>query len=183
MPVSASQLSAVQAFESSSTGGVPAVQVPVELQTSAPLHTFASAQLVPAGSGVWTMPPGSVQVSAVHGFWSSSVGGGEPAHVPSAVHVSSPSQAFPFEQLVPAATGVCVMPPAGVQASVVQAFPSSRLGGEPGRHCVVALQTSCPLHRFESAQLVPAGTGVWITFPLPSTLSAVQGLPSSMLVG
>jgi hypothetical protein len=157
------------------------VQEPAALQTSAPLHTFASAQLVPAGSGVWVTPPCSVHASAVHGFWSSRWGGGEPAQIPFAVQVSDPSQAFPFEQLVPAGTGVCVTPAAGVQASVVQGFPSLKTGGVPARHWADALHTSCPLQRFASAQLVPAGNGVWMTAPPEPMLSAVQGFPSSIV--
>src|SRR5205814_4097300 len=50
-------------------GGVPGAQAPC-WQVSAPLHTLASAQLVPFATGLWDTPPVGSQASAVHGLLS-----------------------------------------------------------------------------------------------------------------
>ena len=49
-PLCGLQLSAVHGLPSSIGGAVPGVQTAVALQSSAPLHTLASLQLVPAGT-------------------------------------------------------------------------------------------------------------------------------------
>jgi len=49
---------------------------------------------------------------------------------------------------------------AGSQASAVQTLSSSMFGGVPGWQTPDPSQDSSPLHRFESAQDVPAVTGV-----------------------
>jgi hypothetical protein len=139
---------------------VPGTQVPVALHASAPLQRFESAQLVPAATGVWVTPPAGVQASVVHGLLSLRFGGVPATQVAEALHVSTPLQALLSEQLVPAATGVCVTPPAGVQASVVQGLLSLRFGGVPATQVPVALQVSAPLQALLSEQLVPAATGV-----------------------
>jgi hypothetical protein len=46
-PVAGLQLSVVHGFPSSTTGGVPATQVPVALHVSAPLHALPSLHDVP----------------------------------------------------------------------------------------------------------------------------------------
>jgi hypothetical protein len=74
MPVPAAQASVVQGLLSFRFGAVPATQVPVELQVSAPLHTLASAQLVPEATGVWTTPVPVTKLSVVQGL-PSSIGG------------------------------------------------------------------------------------------------------------
>src|SRR5581483_204583 len=59
------QESAVQALPSSTTGGA------VGTQSSTPLHTLVSLQLVPAMTGACVGPPAGVQASAVQGLRSS----------------------------------------------------------------------------------------------------------------
>jgi hypothetical protein len=76
---------------SSSSGGVPATQVPVALQTSTPSQALLFEQLVPAETGVWLTPVTGSQASAVQGL-SSSVAGGAPAVHEPAWHVSEPLQ-------------------------------------------------------------------------------------------
>ena len=51
--------------------------------------------------------------------------------MPAALQISSPLQRSASEQGVPAATGVWVIPPEGVQASAVQGFASSTVAGAP----------------------------------------------------
>jgi hypothetical protein len=160
--------------------GVPARHRPVELQVSLPLQAFPSEQLEPLGRFACVIAPVVVlQLSVVQGLPSSMTGGVPATQVPPELHVSAPLQALLSEQLVPAATGVCVTPPAGVHASVVQGLLSFTGGAVPATQVPLALQVSLPLQRFESAQLVPLGTGVCTT-PVPGTkLSVVHGLPSS----
>src|SRR5207248_843747 len=94
--------------------------------------------------------------------------------------VSSPLQALPSEQEVPSATGTCVHPITGSQASAVQGLPSSQLGAGPATQAA-ARQVSSPLQAFPSEQEVPSATGAWVHPATGSQASAVQGLPSSQL--
>ena len=182
-PVTGSQLSAVHALPSSTMGGVPALQLPAPLQISLPLQAFASLQLVPAETGTCATPLAALQLSAVHGFASSTTGGVPGWHIPLALHSSVPSQALPFAQDVPAATGTWATPAAGVQLSAVHGLPSSIGGAVPGVQTAVALQTSLPLQALASLQLVPAATGTWVTPEAGTQLSVVQGFESSMSGG
>jgi len=84
-----------------------------------------------AGTGVWRQPLAGSQVSVVQPFPSSQLTG-VPPHCPEA-QTSAPVQALPSSHAVPSATGVCAQPLAGLQVSVVQAFPSSQLTALP-RH-------------------------------------------------
>jgi hypothetical protein len=88
-----------------------------------------------------------------------------------------------LSQLVPAATGVCVTPPVGLQASAVHGLPSSRFGAEPATQVPVALHASAPLQALPSEQLVPGDTGRCCTPPTASHESAVHGLLSSTATG
>ncbi len=120
--------------------------------------------------------------SDVHSLPSSMVSAGLELQVPAPSQVSAPLQAFPSEQATPAASGVCVTPPAGVQASKVQGLPSSITGREPGAQPPRPLHTSAPLQAFPSEQpatTVPAGTGWCVTWPAESHASFVHTLPSS----
>ena len=105
-PVVGSQLSAVHALPSSTTSGVPDWQLPAPSHVSSPLHRSPSAHAVPTGTGVWLTPVAGSQLSAVHGFPSSTTGGGPATHVPVALHVSSPLQRSPSGHAVPSGTGV-----------------------------------------------------------------------------
>src|SRR5262245_49106747 len=124
------------------------------LQRWAPLHALSSSSphIVPSASGVWLTPARTSHWSTVQGLLSSMSAGtrstwatpctgsqlstvqlfpssisiGTPlAQTPAASHVSSPLQESPSEQLVPAATGVCVTPFVASQASTVHGLPSS----------------------------------------------------------
>jgi hypothetical protein len=95
----------VQGLPSSSTGGVPAAQVPLASHVSLPLQALPSEQEVPPATGACTTPRVGSQVSFVHALPSSSDGGDPATQVALALQVSAPLQAFPSEHDVPAATG------------------------------------------------------------------------------
>src|SRR5437870_461058 len=59
-PVCGSQPSLVQMLLSLQSSGVPATHAPSTLQVSAPLHTSASGQALPAGSWLQVPPPAQV---------------------------------------------------------------------------------------------------------------------------
>jgi len=158
---------------------VPGWQAPAASQVSLPLQAFESAHDVPAATGVCVMPATGSQASAVHGLPSSSAGGVPATQAPEPLQVSAPLQAFVSAHDVPEGAGTCVIPAMASHASTVHGFPSSRLGGVPGWQAPAASQVSLPLHAFESAQEVPAATGVCVTPPFASQASAVHGLPSS----
>ena len=171
--------STVHAFPSSTDGSAPAVQAPVALHVSAPLHTFPSEQDVPEATGVCMTPLNGLHESAVHTFPSSRTGGVPAVQVPAALHVSAPLQAFPSEHDVPPATGVWVTPVAALHASIVQGFPSSMTGGAPvATHVALAVHVDAPLHAFAPAQDVPTGAGVCVAPPCVPHASVVQALLS-----
>jgi hypothetical protein len=182
-PVAGLHASAVHGLLSSTVGGVPAWHEPVALQTSAPLHALPSEHAVPALTGVCVAPVAGSHASAVQGFPSSSVGGVPAVHEPVALQASTPLHALPSEHELPALTGVCVTPVAGLHVSVVQGFPSSTVGGVPAWHEPVPLQISLPLHALPSEHAVPADTAVCVTPVAGSHASAVHGLPSSTVGG
>jgi hypothetical protein len=177
-PTAGSHASVVHGFPSSTFGAAPAEHVPAALHVSAPLHAFPSEHDVPAASGVCTTPVAGEQLSAVHGFPSSTFGAAPAEHVPAALHVSAPLHALPSEHDVPAGSGVCMTPVAGEQVSAVHGFPSSTIGGVPGKHAPVALHVSAPLHTFPSEHDMPAA-GMCATPDIGSQLSIVHGFPSS----
>jgi hypothetical protein len=113
------------------TTGVPAVQTPVALQSSAPLQALPSLHEVPAATGVWLTPVAGAHESVVHGLPSSTTGGVPKIQTALALHVSAPLQALPSLHDVPAATGVWLTPVEGLQASVVHRLPSSTATAEP----------------------------------------------------
>src|SRR5204863_486560 len=149
---------------------------------SAPLEAWPSEQEVPSATGTGAQPPViASQVSAVQGSPSSQLGAGPATQAP-AWQVSSPLQAFPSEQEVPSATGTCVHPITGSQASAVQGLPSSQLGAGPATQAP-ARQVSSPLQAFPSEQEVPSAMGVCVHPATGSQTSAVQGLRSSQSSG
>ena len=149
------------------------------MQVSAPLQALPSEQLVPAATAVCVTPVDGAHASVVHGFASSTTGGAPEVHDPVALHVSAPLHALPSLHDVPVATGVCMTPVDGAQASVVQGLPSSTTGGVPGVHVADALHVSAPLQALPSPQEVPAATGVCVTPVEGLQASVVQGLWSS----
>jgi hypothetical protein len=172
--------STVQGLPSSVTGAVPAPQLPELLHVSAPLHALPSEQLVPAVAGVWSTPKVGSQLSAVHGFPSSSDGGAPGLQTPEALQVSVPLQALLSAQEVPTVTGVCVTPWVGSQLSAVHGLPSSSAGAVPALQVPVELQVSLPLQALPSEHEVPVATGWCLTPAVASQLSVVHGLPSSV---
>lgn len=76
------------------------MQDPDALHVSAPLHAFASEQLVPAATGVCETPLDGSQASVVQGFVSSTAIGVPLVHTP-AWHVSACVQALPSLHVVP----------------------------------------------------------------------------------
>jgi hypothetical protein len=165
--------------DAAQTTGFAPVQMPL-WQVSVWVHALASLQAEPfVFAGFEQTPVDGLQVPTSW-HWSDAVQvTAVPAtQVPVALHASAPLHWFESAQLVPAATGVCVTPPAGVQASVVQGLLSFRFGGVPATQVPVALQVSAPLQALLSEQLVPAATGVWTWLPFASQVSVVQGLLS-----
>jgi predicted membrane protein len=149
------------------------------LHVSSPSQVLPFEQLVPAETGVCVTPSWGSQASVVQGFPSSVDGGVPKTQIPKALHVSGPSQKFPFEQLVPTRAGVCTAPWKGSQLSIVHGLPSSTFGGVPATQVPAPSHVSLPLQRFSSPQCVPAGLGVCVTPPVMSQASAVHGFPSS----
>jgi len=129
------------------------------------LQTFPSAQDVPAATGVCVTPLTGSQASAVQGLLSSRLGMVPGMHVPEALQVPAPVQMFPSVQVVPAATGVWVMPDAGLQLSAVQGFWSSTATGEPGWQLPV-WQVSLAVQALLSLQAVPLGAAGLEQVPL-----------------
>jgi hypothetical protein len=88
--------------------GVPAVQLPLALHVSAPLHALPSLHDVPAATGVCVTPPTGSHASVVHGLLSSVATVPVPVHAPAwqvsvAVHALASLHAVPsvfvgFEQ-------------------------------------------------------------------------------------
>jgi hypothetical protein len=110
----------VQGFPSSTVGAAPGTHAALASQISRPLQALPSEQLVPTATGTcWTPVAGSHE-STVQGFPSLTVGATPGRQLAAALHVSSPSQAFPFEHDVPAAAGVWLTPVAASHASTVQ---------------------------------------------------------------
>jgi hypothetical protein len=80
-PVFGSQESAVHGLPSSTVGGVPAAQVPLE-HISTPLQALPSEHDVPFATGVCVTPVTGSHPSAVHGLPSSTTGGVPAAQTP-----------------------------------------------------------------------------------------------------
>ena len=91
-PAIGSQVSTVQRFASSQSSGPGERQTPA-WHASAPLHAFASAQVVPSATGTWVQPVAGSQASVVQTLWSSQLGAVPIVHVPE-WHVSTPLQAL-----------------------------------------------------------------------------------------
>jgi len=126
---------------------------------------------------VWTQPLAGLQPSVVHSFPSLQLGGGPPTHEP-AEQVSFVVQALPSLHIT--LLLVWVQPVAGLQASVVQTFPSSQLGGGPPRH-EPPEQASLVVQAFPSLQGRVFGM-CWHS-ESGSQVSSVHRLPSSQLGG
>jgi hypothetical protein len=182
-PGTASQPSTVHGLPSSQEGALPGLQVPAPSHASAPLQASPSSHGVPAPTGLEVQPSSASQATATHGFASVQVSGVPAWHDPAPSQVSAPSQASPSAQEVPAGRGVKAQPVAGAQVSVVQACPSSQVGGGPATHEPEALQTSAPLQASPSEQEAPGVTGAWVQPSTASHASTVQGFPSSQAGG
>jgi hypothetical protein len=86
---------------------------------------------------------------------------------PAPSQASAPLSELPSLQLVPAGNSSWLMMPPGLQASAVQALPSSVGNGVPGKQ-VTAEQVSAPLQASPSLQLVTTTTA-------PATQSRIAG--------
>jgi len=106
-PLTASQVSVVQAFPSSQLTGVPPHRPAA--QTSAVVQAFASSHGVPS-AGVCVQPLAGSQASVVQTFPSSQLTG-LPRHTP-AEQTSAVVQALPSSHDVPLGATVCVQTPA-----------------------------------------------------------------------
>jgi hypothetical protein len=181
-PVAELHASVVHGLPSSTVGGVPATHTADALHVSAPLHALLSLHDVPAATGVCETPVAGSHASVVHGLPSSTVGGVPATQLPDALHVSAPLHALLSLHDVPAATGVCVTPVAGLHASVVHGLPSSTVGGVPATQVPDALHVSAPLHALPSEHALPFATGVCVHAP-EAQASVVQGFASSHEAG
>jgi hypothetical protein len=128
-PVTGSQLSVVQTFESLQLRAVPAVHTP-PWQVSAPLQMLVSAHEVPFKRGVFWQPKLGSQLSDVHTFESLQLSGVPAVHV-LLWQVSAPLQTLPSLHAVPFATPANAHPVAGLQVSVVQGLLSLQTSAVP----------------------------------------------------
>ena len=143
-PLAGSQASSLQGLRSSQLGGGPPTQAP-PAQVSAVVQAFPS--LHEAVLGVLTQPVAGTHESSVQTLPSSQLGGAPPTHAPP-LQVSFVVQALASSQA--AVLLVCVHPVAGSQASSVQTFPSSQLGGGPPTQAP-PLQMSAVVQAFASS--------------------------------
>src|SRR5690242_15458060 len=116
------------------------------------VQALPSLQATPL-SAVCVQPDCMLQPSVVQALPSSQASGVPPAQVPP-WQVSAPLQTLPSGQGVPLATLACTQPLAALQVSLVQALPSSQLGGVPGWQ-VPFWQVSAPLQALPSEHEVP----------------------------
>lgn len=138
-------MSSVHGFASLHSLAGPEMHAPLE-QLSFKVHGFPSSQA--PSKGLLIQPPPPVQISTVQGLLSSQERSPLPPQAPSeqtspVVHAFLSSQARVLL--------VCVQPVAGLQASVVQGFPSShgRMPGPaqlPPEHMSPVVQRSPSLH-------------------------------------
>ncbi len=124
-PLTASQVSNVQAFLSSQLSEPDVLHRPLPSQASPVVQTLASVHVAATGMLVCLQPTTMSQKSVVHPLASSQLAAGPAAHLPVA-HLSGVVQALPSEQEVPSTTAALIQPLAP-QESVVQVFLSSQL--------------------------------------------------------
>ena len=169
-PACGSQASVVHTLLSSHDVAVPARQTPS-------LHRSPTVQALPSLHAVvnctcW-QPSAALQLSWVHGAWSSQFNGVPGTHAPP-LHWSPLVQASPSEQ--GAALFACWQPFVRSQLSVVHGLLSSQEVMLPGVHAV-ALQMSFAVHGLPSSHVAALGR---CTQPVASThVSSVQGLSSA----
>src|SRR6266849_1679369 len=171
-PVAGLHESSVQTLLSLQLGGDPPTHEP-RAQVSLVVQAFPSLHgLVLL---VCTQPVTGLQLSSVQTLLSLQLAAGPPTHAPAA-QVSLVVQAFPSLQGL--VLLMWVHPLAGLQASVVQTFPSSQLGAGPPTQ-VPPLQVSLVVQAFPSLQ----GLELLVcTQPVAGLqLSSVQTFPSSQL--
>src|SRR2546427_613246 len=137
---------------------MPCVQLPF-WHVSAPLHTFPSLHEAPFVSAAFVQTP-PLQTSDVHGLLSM-------------------QSAFVAQGWQPG-LAVWTQPLTALHASVVHAFPSSQLRGDP-RVQIPDRHVSAPLHTFPSLHEVPLTTAGCRQPVTGSQVSVVHGFPSSQL--
>jgi hypothetical protein len=171
------QLSAVQGFESSQLGGVPAEQTPAPSQVSRPLQALPSLHEVPVATNSCAQPDCGSHASIVQGLASSQDTGAPATHCPAA-QASPDVQESPSLHAVPSTTAAWTQPTSGLQLSAVQGFESSQLGGVPAEQTPAPSQVSRPLQALPSLHEIPAATAAWTQPTSGLQLSIVQGLES-----
>jgi hypothetical protein len=179
-PVTALHVSVVHASLSLQLSAVPAAQVPL-WHASEPLQTLASRHGVPFATGLVVQPKAGLQLSVVHTLPSLQTIGVPAVQLP-AWQDSAPLHTLLSRHGVPFRTAVAVQPLAGVQPSVVHAFPSLQTSPVPAVQ-VPFWQVSAPLQRFESAHDVPFVTGVVVQPVAGLQPSVVHTLPSLQTIG
>jgi hypothetical protein len=176
VPVPGLQLSVVQGSASSQTTGVPA-QVPAT-HWSPVVQRVPSVQAVPFATGVLAHAPVTgLQPSVVQALPSSQATA-VPVQVPPA-HWSAVVQRLPSLHAVPFAAGRLVQVPVPMlQASIVQALPSSQTTGVPVQ--APFAHWSGVVQRLPSLHAVPFAAGTLPHVPVAGLqASVVQALPSS----
>ncbi|MDD9938692.1 MAG: hypothetical protein OXT09_34090 [Myxococcales bacterium] len=142
------------------------------------MQLLPSSQARPT-SGVWKTPLTGSQPSIVQGFSSSTAGAVPDTQAPAPSRVSSPLQASPSAQAVPAAAGGWSSPVMGSHRSRVQGSESSTSIAAPGWQAPAASQASPVVQTSPSSQARPS----WTACDTPVTasqVSTVQGSPSSV---
>src|SRR5262249_49668257 len=121
---------------------------------------------VPSGRGVFWQPCTASQESMVHGLLSSQLSAGMTVwQWPSVPQASTPLQTLlsvhlsGWSAVLHGHVYVCSQPATGSQLSVVQAFPSLQLSGDPLTHDPLT-HVSFPLQTFPSGHGVPLVTFV-----------------------
>lgn len=174
VPVTASQVSAVQESASSQDMGwpehCPAWQRSAEVQALPSEHAVPSAAAECAHAPLRARHSSSVQLSE------SAQDSGEPAQTP-AEHRSEVVHGLPSEQGAPSAAALKTHPVPATHSSRVQALPSLQLTKAPVHEPV--LQVSDWVQMLLSSHAVPLATTTETQMPDASQASAVHGLPSS----
>jgi hypothetical protein len=168
------------------TGLVP-VQTP-PWQVSVFVQALLSLQAAPSGT---TVGAGQVPVVSEHvpAAWQASAGGGQiiwvPPHVPLPSHASPVVHLRPSSHAAPAGLGAppVHVPLLGSQVPAdVQAEAPEHWTGLAPTH-LPAWQVSVCVQALPSLQPPPSAAGVWTHLPSDPQASAVQGSPSSQLIG
>jgi hypothetical protein len=175
------QVSVVHGSLSAQSSPMPAVHVPVS-HASAPLQALPSRHGVPSVAGACWQPRAALQLSKVHGFASSQLVGVPALQLP-AWQISPPLQRLPSGHGVPFGALATVHPLAGLQLSVVQAFPSLQVIAVFWQAPAVQVSAVQALESAQLWQIAPASPHVFTLVPVAQAPPASQQLCPVQQVG